>query len=159
MTQSARIIAVRCLMLTTPLLVGCASMERDIDGRTLAMQPVMTADCADNVEVRVRFIRHRSAASLAGAYERACQSEGDTTCSANAAHMKDNGQQALAFSINRPGGTGELHYLAPKDFNDWYRLALVGHEAMHLCGARHESAVASLRDHSRDDSRDAMRKR
>jgi hypothetical protein len=119
-------------------LAGCASFDPSPDARSMSWQPPMTADCGEDVLVTVRFVRHRSLGELASAYENACATEGDSRCVLNAARMRENGQQAVAFSTTRRDGVGELHYVAPRDFNDWYRLALVGHEAMHLCGARHD---------------------
>lgn len=135
------------------VLGGCATTEPVLDSRSMVTQPHMTADCPDVVEVKVKFIRHASLTTMADAYEKACRQENDPTCVANAMAMKNNNQQALAFTINRPNNVAELHYIAPRDFNDWYRLAVVGHETMHLCGARHDimptGAVAEARQPAR----------
>jgi hypothetical protein len=48
-----------------------------------------------------------------------------------------NGSTSLACFRPNEGG-GLIVSAAPKDWNDRLALAMIGHETMHLCGARHE---------------------
>jgi hypothetical protein len=129
------------LLLAACMLCGCAAspVTTDTISMEVVRQPDMIATCPPRKVVHVRFIEHLNLKALADAYEYACQEVGGPECAINADRLRKNGLRTLAFHVNRPEGIDEIHFIPPKDFNDWEALAQLGHEAFHLCGARHST--------------------